>query len=386
MSKSDIEDRLKSLIEESGGKKSERCTSLPCKIVSVLGFVLLAASCSLAFFAWFRWEANLSNYSVIERNLTKHKENLTRALGEVEKQRNALKECNVKLKKVKEQIKNLVIKIDDTKNKTADTEKRMVDVNKQLTTNKGERDQLKLANDELKKKYNKSSESLLVLQKTMQEVSASLASTRNGKITWQVISGIELFCMTISAAIDIYLHSRASQLQVDAQRASQYALDYHKAAAAFENYAFLSRVFNKPVKRTLCFHNGEKEDLQMCAGVKPSIVTVSTFSGYRFAVYLEAPWTTVQGNYGDPNSFVVSVNRNAVAHIRPNSSNNALTVRSESLMEFGSGGIAISLDGKNGTARASAYDVPKPYTADNFLSGDSVHFDVADIKIERIEL
>eukprot|EP00826_Nyctotherus_ovalis_P050648 TRINITY_DN6238_c0_g1_i2.p1 TRINITY_DN6238_c0_g1~~TRINITY_DN6238_c0_g1_i2.p1 ORF type:complete len:263 (+),score=38.09 TRINITY_DN6238_c0_g1_i2:168-956(+) len=261
----------------------------------------------------------------------------------------------------------------------------MVNVKNQFATKKGERDSLKSANDELKKRYNKSSENLLALQKTMQELSASLASARNSKITWQIVSGIELFCMTVSAAIDTYLHTQASQLQIDAQRAKQYANDYHKAATAFEDYAFLSRVFNKPVKRTLCFHNGEKEDLQLCADVKPSIVSISTLSGYHFAVYLEVPWTTVEGSYKDPSSFVVSVNRNAAAHIHPSSSNNALTVRSESLMEFGNNNIVISLDGKNGTARASAYDVPKPYNAENFLSGDSVHFDVADIKIEKIE-
>ena len=122
-------------------------------------------------------------------------------------------------------------------------------------------------------------------------------------------------------------------------------------------------------------HNMQKKGLQSCVNLKPLLVSISTYSDYYFAFYLNITWSVNEGNYNDSHPFVISANHGNAASIQLKE---RMLQRSETLIEFGNASIIISLDRETGTVKANAYNVPQPYTADNFLSGKSTLFYIAD--------
>jgi len=383
-SKNDIESRLKNLIEESEDKQTGSC-SLICKILSVVGFIIFVVGVPAALYIGLEWNNSVVNYNEVDNNYKELEENLAKNRTESKRLKEELEKYEVELENIKEDIKNTTNSTEEIKKNITEIDKKIAEVKANLTNYTTERDKLKSTNDELKSKNDIVSKELANLEETLKKLNSTLTSNYNSKMIWQIVSGAGIFFTAVGASIDTYLHLRRSKIEIDAQRGKQYSEDYKSVVLGFENFVFLNRIDRKIKELKQCFYNGNKKDLEKCKGIKRPLISISTNSGYYFSIYLEIPWEANEGSYDDPNSVIISANHAAIAKIT-SSGKNALTIRSETLMEFGNSGIVISLDGKSGTAIASAYNVPDPHNKDNFLNGKSPQFDIAYIKIEDIVL
>ena len=382
---------MKNLIEETNDEPSSCGTCETCrgsiiyKIFAIVGFLLVGGTAAFAVLNWMKWESNKKDYNSLEKKVIGEKINLVYYQDVYKNLTKDYEEANKQLKKLKDQNHQMNEKIKDIKNKTVNIEKRLKEIRVTLEKVTKERDDEKAKYNSVKQIFDKLQKELRNLTSVMKELNDTLIKERHAVNTWKIISGISFGLVCIETIADIGFRYLVINEEHHLIRNKQRALDYHAAASGFETYAYLTREINKTVARTVCFHNGAKKDLSRCANQKPVLISINTYGGFTFGIFLSIGWMNNEGTYNDEGSFIISANHNETAVITKEASSKALTITKDTLMEFGNNGIVISLDGKNGTAKANGYHIPAKYSAENFLSGNAT-FDIADIKIEHILL
>ena len=380
--KREIERRLQALIEISGAPP--RCSSTIFKVATVIGFILFCAVAAGSLFVWVKWENSKTETKIVVNDKVQNEKRLAQSKETLKAMRQVLDDTVAQLSKVRTEVADYTKKIDEIKHKTEEMEKSVADMTKALETATKERDQAKIINTNLRSEDQKLTEQVQTMKREIETLNNTAKRDREVLNIWKIGSNAGLLFTAITGLIDINGRVSLINKKEDYRVLEEKSRAFPSLAPVFENYAYWAHSEKFTIRREVCFHNGQKADLQKCVNMSPTLTTITTRNGFVFSILLTIAWRTDLGTYADDKSMVLSANHAKSAIIKDQYSKSAFIVKPSTLMEFGNEGIMILLDGKNGTANAGAYNVPSPYAADNFLETKSASFDVLDIKVERI--
>ena len=377
--KREIERRLQALIDSSNSPPS--CSSTTFKVVAIISMVVLLGVLVGGAVIYLKWNTANSDLKNTRDNNKNGRSNLEKAKEDLKTLQLEYKNLEAILNEQKDSHKKLTDNIEDLKKKISALEVDIADTKKMLEDATKERDQLKQVHDGLKAENDKLTKDFIRLTYELEELNHTLKSNTTRLDEWKIGSGIALLVGAIGSLEDIFTHATAWRIQNELKTAEVQKLAFGNLSNGAGNYELMKRLSQSTVSRTVCFHNAPKANLTNCKGLRPTITTIITTTGYRFAYLLNVEWPTTNGDHADDTATAISDNHGAIAKLKDIRS--AIILNDNYMLEFGTTGIKIANDGKSGTAQGDSFIIPSGFDKDHFFH-NGTQFNITDIKIERI--
>jgi len=378
----DIESRLDELIQETA--KPKRCTSTGFKIATIAAFSLVLVCAVGAFFLWSRSENIKLDKEHMEIQKNENKEKLVQLEQEQKSLKELLEQTNHQITDIKDQQNKTRTDINSMHTKIEIINTNITDYSKMLETATKERDDAKSINTRLSEEDSTLTRKKNILVYEKEEIDIWLKKNRTELNKWKIISGAGLIIGIIDSFAEIRAHTVLTQKKIDLIITEKAHHAFNLLTPQFEEYNFLTQQTGAHVLRETCFHNSHKNDLKNCTNLEPTLTTIMTNQGFVFSIFMNIAWRVDPGEYSDANMMAFSINNAKSASIKDTYKDKAFVVNSESLINFGHGSLVIAADGRNGTARGDAFNIPTPLHNENFFLNGTVEFEVLDLKIERL--